>query len=252
MKLKYYLRGLGFGLIVAALILGIHHVRSSGNELSDSEIRERAAKLGMVESSSRLVDDVPTTEEMLEEIEDKSDSEDAGIPVAEPIPATDDTQTDVTTDAYDDPGLDQALAGDTAPEETDAAETEETVPEETGAAEAEETVPEETDAAEAEETAPDTGTEEADETPALDYPTEDTTAEPSPAAAEISGSFTISSGDSSDRVARKLADAGFISSAAEFDRFLCAGGYDRVIRTGTYNIVSGMSQEEIARMITGR
>ena len=55
MKLKYYLRGLGIGMIVTALILGISFSHRQGQEtqiLTDDQIRERAEQLGMVDSSS--------------------------------------------------------------------------------------------------------------------------------------------------------------------------------------------------------
>ena len=45
MKLKYYLRGLGIGMIVTALILGISFSHRQGQEtqtLTDDQIRERA------------------------------------------------------------------------------------------------------------------------------------------------------------------------------------------------------------------
>ena len=46
MKLKYYLRGLGVGVVVTAVILTIaNHL---GNKMSDEDIIKRAAKLGMV------------------------------------------------------------------------------------------------------------------------------------------------------------------------------------------------------------
>lgn len=46
MKLKYYLRGLGVGIVVTAVILTIaNHL---GNKMSDEDIIKRAAKLGMV------------------------------------------------------------------------------------------------------------------------------------------------------------------------------------------------------------
>ena len=54
MKLKYYLRGLGIGMIVTALILGISfsHRQGQGTQiLTDDQIRERAEQLGMVDSS---------------------------------------------------------------------------------------------------------------------------------------------------------------------------------------------------------
>lgn len=48
MNLKYYLRGLGIGIIVAAILMG---VATNGNDrMTDAEIKERAAQLGMVES----------------------------------------------------------------------------------------------------------------------------------------------------------------------------------------------------------
>ena len=54
MKLKYYLRGLGIGMIVTALILGIsfsNRKDQTSQIMTDDQIRERAAELGMVDSS---------------------------------------------------------------------------------------------------------------------------------------------------------------------------------------------------------
>lgn len=47
MKLKYYVRGLGIG-IVFATIMCVISVKVKGNTMSDSEIIERARELGMV------------------------------------------------------------------------------------------------------------------------------------------------------------------------------------------------------------
>lgn len=50
MKLKYYLRGLGIGILVTAAILTIvYHTKGS---MSDSQIMKRAAQLGMVMAST--------------------------------------------------------------------------------------------------------------------------------------------------------------------------------------------------------
>ena len=54
MKLKYYLRGLGIGMAVTALIFRISVSGRQGQEaqtLTDEQIRERASELGMVDSS---------------------------------------------------------------------------------------------------------------------------------------------------------------------------------------------------------
>lgn len=55
MNLKYYLRGLGIGIVITALIMGI---ASGGRKetLSNEEIKERARALGMVEESTILAD----------------------------------------------------------------------------------------------------------------------------------------------------------------------------------------------------
>ena len=133
------------------------------------------------------------------------------------------TTSEITTDAYDDPGL-----TDTTGSADEEAADEESLAEETALS------------------------GDTDQNPAMDYPTEETLPHTEGSVSDSAGSFTISSGDSSDRVARKLADAGLISSASEFDTFLCSHGYDRVIRTGNYSISAGMSYEDIARLITGR
>ena len=48
MKLKYYLRGLGIGVICTAIIMGIALSGNKKETLSDIEIIERARLLGMV------------------------------------------------------------------------------------------------------------------------------------------------------------------------------------------------------------
>ena len=55
MKLKYYLRGLGIGIIVTAVIMGVTSA-SRQETLSDREIMERAAELGMSTQSGSLAE----------------------------------------------------------------------------------------------------------------------------------------------------------------------------------------------------
>ena len=259
MKLKFYLRGLGLGLIVAALVLGVHHARSTGasGNMTDDEIKARAAQLGMIDGSSRLTeDDELSTQEMLAELQDNdvtdvtNETADAGIVsddsaasdqdvdsvnagdtedstadvIADAAALIEDTTAEITTDAPDDPGLDYPTEDDSF-----------------SMLEAETITAEPTS---------DTNSETDHEFTAAAETTTESGAGGS--ATGVSGTITISSGDSSDRVARKLADAGIVSNAADYDRFLCAHGYDRVLRTGTYNLSAGMSDDEIAKVITGR
>ena len=47
MKLKYYLRGLGIGIVVTAIVMGFSAGGKNGKNISDDEIRSRAKELGM-------------------------------------------------------------------------------------------------------------------------------------------------------------------------------------------------------------
>lgn len=56
MKLKYYMRGLGIGIILTALVLSISYHSARKNDLSDKEIINRAEKLGMVMQEESSLD----------------------------------------------------------------------------------------------------------------------------------------------------------------------------------------------------
>ena len=46
MKLRFYMRGLGIGIIITALILGIHF-RGQSNGMTDEQVIERAKSAGI-------------------------------------------------------------------------------------------------------------------------------------------------------------------------------------------------------------
>ncbi|MGN0401000.1 MAG: hypothetical protein ACI4HQ_01910 [Acetatifactor sp.] len=56
MKLRYYLRGLGIGMVVTALLMGL--ITRERLPLTDAEIKARARELGMVESSLVQLSDI--------------------------------------------------------------------------------------------------------------------------------------------------------------------------------------------------
>ena len=83
MKLKYYLRGMGIGIIVTTVILMIIFSFHKRETLSDDQIRERAAALGMVMAdeasdsgklSDTLTDDTPDTASDQNETDDQNTS----------------------------------------------------------------------------------------------------------------------------------------------------------------------------------
>ena len=206
MKLRTYLRGLGLGLIVAALVTGV----GSQQTMSDEQIKSRAKELGMMEGHTYL------------------NQVDAAIETEETTEAEETTETEETAETE---------------EITETEETAETVIVETWESETRIELESETAAEEtkAQETAPEAESEPVEES--REQPVEDTMA-------PETVTFQIHSGDSSVSVAKRLAEAGLVGDAKAFDRYLCQNGYDKKIRTGTYEIQSDSSNEEIAKIIT--
>ena len=212
MKLKYYLRGLGIGMIVTALILGIsfsNRQDQTSQIMTDDQIRERAAELGMVDSSELTLAALQNSEKQPTE----------GTP-------EETTQTQEQNNIEAEPET-------TVPAETQATVEPETTQEPEATAEPE---PEKT--AEPEMTAAPETTAEQEVTEA---PQRTQTA-----------SITIQRGDDSGSASRRLYEAGLVENAKAFDNYLCNNGYSRSINPGTYEIAPGTSEEEIAKIITGK
>ena len=206
MKLKYYLRGLGIGMIVTALILGIsfsNRQDQTSQIMTDDQIRERAAELGMVDSSELTLAALQNSEKQPTE----------GTP-------------EETTQTQEQNNI------EAEPETTVPAETKATVePETTQESEA-------TTEPEPEKTA---GPETTAEPEVTEAPQRTQTA-----------SITIQRGDDSGSASRRLYEAGLVENAKAFDNYLCNNGYSRSINPGTYEIAPGTSEEEIAKIITGK
>ena len=191
MKLKYYLRGLGIGMAVTALILGISFSGRQGQEaqtLTDEQIRERASELGMVDSSeltlAALQNSAQPQTTMEPEVTEESETMTEPEATAEPETATEPKATaepEMTTkpEATKEPEL------ITAPEQSQT-------------------------------------------------------------------TITIKKGSDSGSVSRMFYEAGLVENAKAFDNYLCNNGYSRSISPGIYEIAPGTSEEEIAKIITGK
>lgn len=230
MKLKYYLRGLGLGIVVTAIIMGI--ASSRNNTMTDEEVIERAKQLGMIED--RVLSEAAAEDA---EISDKGSGDGGNAAANENGPVVENSST---------------LRNDV--------QNENTPPDETVPVDGNGTVSTDgNDAVNGSE-------EDAAETSAAVLPDdeetgqEETPSEPEEPEAEIPPDntdsntpmiITVGSGDGSYTVSKKLEDAGAVVSASAFDTFLCENGYDKRIRAGSYTIPAGAGDEQIARMITG-
>lgn len=221
MKLKYYLRGLGIGMAVTALILGISFSGRQGQEaqtLTDEQIRERASELGMVDSSELTLAALQNSAQPQTTMEPEV--------TEEPKPTT---EPENTTE----PEATAELETTTEPKATTEPETM-TDPEAT--AEPETMTEPETTAEPKMTTEP-----EATKEPELITAPE-----------QSQTTITIKKGSDSGSVSRMLYEAGLVENAKAFDNYLCNNGYSRSINPGIYEIAPGTSEEEIAKIITGK
>ena len=235
MELKYYLRGLGLGIVVTAIIMGL--TTSKSRTMTDAEIISRAKQLGMTEEKT-LKDTVADEDAKTEDHADEGDA-DSDVSYKD-VNADDDalsSSVSVTEPNGEDSSGDATdidLADSSLQDEND--EQIQMPEEESGEADSEQEI----------------SRVDADVEPtADDAETGSDTSQSTSNRTNASMVVTIGSGDGSYAASRKLADIGAVSSAESFDTFLCQNGYDKRIRPGTYTIPEGASNEQMARIITG-
>ena len=84
MKLKYYLRGFGLGIILTMVIMMII-THSSRQELSNAEIIEKAEKLGMQMAEQNSESEKVPEKELEKETETETETDSVPAPVVENI-----------------------------------------------------------------------------------------------------------------------------------------------------------------------
>lgn len=241
MEKKYYLRGLGLGIIVTAVIMGI--VLSGGKvtrEMTDEEVMARARELGMTEDT-RLLE--PTEENQEEET---------------PAEAKEPVKKDVAVKAEAEAQKKDVAVkteAETQKKDAEAAAKAEAQKKDENAAD----VPAAADQADGTEAEPKPSEPKPDTN---EMTKQDDDEKPKPSGTEtdsgtkpVSGgtkSVTIVSGDSSYAIAKKLEAAGVVDSASSYDTYLCEHGYDKRLRTGTFQIPEGATEEQIAKIVTGQ
>ena len=184
MKLKYYLRGLGIGILVTIVIVAISG--AGKKTMTDEEIKNRARELGMVEST------------VLSDIQNK---EPEGTET--PKPSTEPEGTETPKPSTEPEGTETPKPS-TEPEKTETPKP----------------------------------SIEPEKTPIAEASDRETI------------TIVISNGESSVTVSKTLEAMGLIENASDYDKYLCENGYDKKIRTGTYEVPTDASEEEIAKIIT--
>ncbi len=217
MNLKYYLRGLGVGIVVTSLILGIG-LGSRKETLSNEEIKERARELGMVEESITVAEAAAQKEEEAQEAE---------VTVA-PVPEENaESDAEPIVNAEPEVSSEPAVSTGAEPEASEK-------PNVSAASE-----PAASTAAEA------GATPEAGVKPVADEAEEDNGTAPEKEIVDI----TINPGEGSYVISQKLEQSGLIDDAAEYDAYLCDNGYHTKLRAGVHKIPMGSTREEIAKLL---
>lgn len=222
--MKYYLRGLGVGIVVTSLILGIG-LGSRKETLSNEEIKERARTLGMVEESITVAEAAAQKEE---EAQEKV--------TADPVPeenAEGDAETIVSAEpeVSSEPAVSVSAAPETSEEPKVSAASEPEASEEPNASAASE---------------PEAGAApEAGVKPVADEAEEDSGTAPAKEIVDI----TINPGEGSYVISQKLEQSGLVDDATEYDAYLCDNGYHTKLRAGVHKIPMGSTREEIAKLL---
>ena len=225
MKFKYYLRGIGIGIIFASIIFLIAYRENVPAKMSNEEIVERAKQLGMVEANdpiNKLIDKKSDNKSDENASEEKEPAEKVSTEEIK----TEAENTEATTE-------EQTTEATTTEEQTTEEQTTETKTTEAKTTEAKTTEAKTTEARTSEQQAAEKQTTEEKNTK------KSKTIE-----------ITIARGSSSYPVCLKLKELGLIDDAAKYDDYLIEHGYANRISVGTHKLKMGMSYHDIAELIS--
>ena len=256
MKLKYLLRGIGIGAILATAIMYFIYGKSD-NALSDDEIIKRARELGMMTVSefqdkelNLLKSKLPDTSEI------KVDEKNGTDEVKEKV--SDNSMPEKNT-----PSKEGGEAGQSGAEGDNAGKTTEAKGNKTGTSEKKSS--EKGKLQTGNTTTDKTKTTDTGNKAAQDGETKSGNEKNKKVASKLkveeskkqvtkvsSGkvNFSITAGMSSEKVAASLKALGIIDNSTEFNKYLVSNGFADKIRVGKFEIQSGQSYAEIAAKIT--
>lgn len=233
MKLKFYLRGLGIGIVVTAIIL--HFVlSSSGGEMSDEQIKLRAQELGMIENTVLKPSVSGNSSEA------NIESKDANIDSNSDTKTDSDSDITVDADKKDTTNVEDANTENANSEDANSEGANLDGTDDSTTIDADEDKNQDKDAGTNTETNTETDTSVSDNTVSENIVSDENEMK----------TVVIYAGDGSYAAAKRAYDAGLVDSAAEFDMYLCKNNYDKRLTTGTHYIPAGSTNEEIAKILT--
>lgn len=230
MKLKYYLRGIGIGIIFSIIVFSVALTSNKTYDISDEEVMKRARELGMVYSNDN--DNSLTLNDLLNKTDENKDESEIDDNL-EPTKAVELSPTNEPT-----PTIEPTKKVEPTPT--------------TKPTQVIEPTPTIKPTKEVEPTKKVEPTKVAEPTKKVE-PTKvaEPTKEVEPTkVVENYVSLKVTKGMSSEVVAKMLAKEGVVTDSNDFNNYLKKHDYSRKINVGTYKIKMDASYEEIAKMLT--
>ena len=249
MKFKYYLRGAGFGIITATIILTIAFLFQ--DTMTDAEIMRRATELGRVMQnkgdSPETLADMSSQGASQADLETGTDQEPPSE--SDPDAAPDDSRQDSkekenTSDqntAQTD--VDRETGNDSQQKDQKGQKEEKDQESQEGQKDQKEDTSKTENPSSQNDSSKGSGSAKNDNGSQKDRDTQ---------SKDGKVKITIEAGDVSRIVSGKVKAAGLVEDQADFNTFLGDNGYDNQLQPGTYELEKGMTFRQIADILTSR
>lgn len=268
MKLKYYLRGAGFGVIAATVVLSIAFLLHSKN-MSDAEVIRRAMELGMImeESPQGTLADISPQGVTKADLETAADDAGDNADLAQNAGSADngDTKTpdgnasgDTGTPNDKTPGStpDANASGNSGTPDNSAAGNTGTPNHAAGNSSApnagDKTDGSGTDSDKTDKTNKNTDNKTDDKNNSDKASNEGKEDKDKEDKDKDTVTVEVVGGDVSRVVSGKVQEAGLVEDAEDFNSFMGANGYANNLQPGTYKIKKGATYKQIAEILTSR
>lgn len=241
MKLKYYMRGLGIGIILTTVIMSIAVTQRPKEKMTEKEIIEAARELGMVmerEKSAnlnQLENDLISKNDVQNQVDNQNENQNSENQNSAQQLENDDKVSSDQNNTSEDAKVDEQKNEDKKENKEEAEDNKEDSEENK-----EETEENKEDSEENKEETEDSKNEKQEET----------TTEDENVVKEIYITFQIKKGMISRSAAQVIYDVGLIDSVSKFDQYLIDNGYSNSVMVGEYRVKKGSTYEEIAKIIT--
>ena len=235
MKFKYFLRGLGIGILFTSIVFFVANHYFMDQRISDKEIIKRAKELGLIEKEDPIgellaskqqsegSDDAQTDSVSNAAITSTREMSDAQVAIQETVT----TQAVASTEKASRQS-EQELSKGVTTKETISSKTTEQKKEEK-----------------------DTTEQPATKQKTMDKNTTEKTTEQVEQKNEAVHTIviTVNRGDTSYEVCASLKRAGLIDNMEEYDTYLIENGYANRLRVGNFELKPGMTYEQIAKAL---